>query len=258
MLGYLFEPRRTEPLPPMEHRAGDAKIDANYPIARKLVETFPEKAIELIVSTCEYQQISTALAVAGHARSLKSPNVNARDQYSVLEAPFPSASFTSSQHSASPKSPPITSRYPRSRANTAALPPSPAPTSSTGQSSNRPEYINIPIGGTKECQLSMRKVPTEHSVIRQSIVDRRLRNHCEVEEIANGPMFLPFQSGVLRSCFRTDLTWRRSPSYKTHMATFYIVQEDIDFDILLGEADSGEGLTTSLYFNIHSGIRPSG
>lgn len=224
------------------------------------METFPEKAIELIVSTCEYRDISTALAVAGHAnaRSLNTPNINERNQYSVLEPPFRSASSTSSQHSASPKSPLATSRYPRSRANTAALPPSPAPTSSTGLSSNRPEYVNVPIGGNKECRLSMRKVQTEHSVIRQSIVDTRLGEDYLVEQIPNGPMFLPLQGRILTSCSKIDLTWRRAPSWKTHTATFYLVQEDIDSDIWLGEVDSGEAVATGLYSSIRSGTRPLG
>lgn len=245
----------------MEYRAGDKDIHANYPIARRLVEEFPEKAIELIATACEYHEISKAFTVAGHARGPNAPIVNARNQYSAFEAPFASASSASSQHSASPKSPPITSRYPRSRANTAALPPSPAPTSSTGHSSNRPDYVNVPIGGTKECQLSMRRVSIKHSVIRQSIVDRRLRDHYQVEPIPTGPIWFSYQgapNGVLTSCFQTDLTWRRPPSWKTHMATVYLVQDDINSDILLGEADSGEGLTTSLYSSIHSGTRPSG
>ncbi|QDS67801.1 hypothetical protein FKW77_006922 [Venturia effusa] len=235
----------------MEYRAGDAKIDANYPIARKLVETFPEKAIELIVSTCEYHEISKSLAVAGHARSLNAPIVNARNQYSALEAPFrpSSSSSASSHHSGAPKPSPVTSRYPRSRANTtsAVLPPSPAPTSSTGQSSNRPEYINVPIGGNKECQLSMRNSPLQHSVIRESVVDRQLKGYYEVEENPNGPFCSPIpgaQNAVLNSFI--DLTWRRAHSYKTHMARVYLVQEDIDFDILLGEADSGEALTATM------------
>jgi hypothetical protein len=104
----------------------------------------------------------------------------------------------------------------------------------------------------------MRTVSTEHSVIRQNIVKTRLRDNVHVEEIQNGPVHTPYQSapnGVLTSYYQTQLTWRRDSSWKTHEAIFYLVQDDIDSDILLGEADSGEGFNTSSYY-ILSSIRP--
>jgi hypothetical protein len=235
----------------MEH-FGAQRIDANYPIARRLVEAYPEKAIELIATTIDYDEINKHFAVASHSKSNSAPIVNARNACSALERPYAPASSTSSQHSASPKSPPITPRFNRFRGNQSVVPPSPPSTSSTGRSSNRPEYINVPVGATKEQKLSIRKVSIEHSVICQSIVDR-LGDIANIEPIQDGSLHTPYQdapNGFLISYHQIELTWRRDDSHKTHMTTFYIVEDIIDADILLGEADSGEGLTTSSYFNL--------
>jgi hypothetical protein len=231
-----------------QNRAGAERVDANYHNARALVHSFPDKAVELIALNCEYDLIRQYIAIASHSREGKphQPVRNIPNEYSALEPPFPTTSSTSSQHSTSPTSPLNNTRFSRSRGNTNVLPPSPAPTSSTRKSSARPEYIIVIVNGpTPECKLSMRNVSTEHSVIREDIVQKRLDDSAHVEEIPNGPIKMPYHGvpgGVLTSYCQATLTWRRnsSTSFKTHETTFYMVQDDIDSDILLGEADSGQ------------------
>jgi hypothetical protein len=214
----------------MAYRNPQEKYQANYQSAKALVLTFPEKAIELIASTCEFNEINSCITIASLS-SDKNPIMNARHGINnTLDSRFPSTSSTSSRHSGSSKSP--------------------ASTSSTTQSSTRPDYINIPIRG-RECKLAMRTVSTENSIIRQDIVVSRLSgdDNVLVEPTQDGPVHTPYQNRILTSDYQIELTWRRDGSYKTHVAVFYLVTDDIDSDVLLGDADLGGSFNTSAYLD---------
>ncbi|KAE9962280.1 hypothetical protein EG328_000717 [Venturia inaequalis] len=111
----------------MEHRE---KIDANYPIARRLVETFPEKAIELIVDILlgevdSGEAVATAMGEQSRGRHgatiIEQPEMSSphpeRPFYTHMrppapDAPFPAESFHRSSHmEESPNRTPISALY---------------------------------------------------------------------------------------------------------------------------------------------------
>lgn len=227
---------------------------ASYPHARDLVEEFPDIAVFLIVTTCDYQNIVETLTHARDRRSRRKASSTGTD-YQALE----SALATSPVDSQQSVSPPNIQRFrPRTPQNSrSALPPSPAPTPSTGKSpllKEHLEYVCIldgpPDGQIQEHPLSMRKTPMRHNLIREDIFKTRLWSSCRVESVPNAPISLECpgtSTGFLLSSHRVILTWRRSDSHKTHETMFYLVPDEIDVDILLGYLDSGEGSSYSTY-----------
>ncbi|KAF2436139.1 hypothetical protein EJ08DRAFT_227833 [Tothia fuscella] len=217
------------------------ELDANWSKAELLVQTYPFKAVELIASTCSYEEITKSITIGrhGHRASDSFTAVSAENEYSALRPPFNSP--PNSQQSGSP---PVNSRDFR-RPPTRA-PPSPAPTASTSKSSTAPEYVVIICDGQagstiRECRLSMRTGLTELSTIRTDIVRDRLGECVSIEPIPTGPVSIhyPGAHGAMLSHYQARLTWRRSNSHRTHETTFFMVSNDFDSDILLGDVDSG-------------------
>jgi hypothetical protein len=222
---------------------------ASYPHAQDLVEEFADVAAWLLATTCDYRDIVEILTEA-RKRGQRKASSSGSD-YKALEP----ALATSPVHSHQSVSPPNIQRFrPRTPQNSrSALPPSPAPTSSSTGKSSIPkahaEYVVVLADGStddqiQEHKLSMRKAPIPSSLIREDIVRTRLCDGVSVESITNAPISLECPTtpnGFLSSSYRVTLTWRRTTSYKTHETLFYLVSGEINVDILLGYPDSGEG-----------------
>ena len=220
----------------------------NLQYAQDLVEEFPERAVWLIANGCKYRDIVETLTQARNRNRRKSSSAGA--DYTT-----PATSSVGSQQSVSP---PNNQRFPphTPRTSRSALPPSPAPTPSTGKSP-RPdahmEYVLVIVDGPADDQvlerkLSMVKAPVPHSLIREDIVRTRLYNSVRVEPVPNAPISLEYPatpSGFLLSSHQVALTWRRPGSPKTHQTLFYLVPGEINVDILLGYPDSGGGSSYS-------------
>jgi hypothetical protein len=92
----------------------------------------------------------------------------------------------------------------------------------------------------------MRAAPIQHSLIGEDVVlERGLgAGLVEVDEfrvsVPCGADLEDFEH--VQVSFLINLTWRRSNSNSSHVTKFYVVPKDtIDTDLLLGNADSGQG-----------------
>src|SRR5579871_1907035 len=189
---------------------------ASYQHAQDLVEYFPKEAIWLIAIKCNYQDIVETLTQARN-RERRKPLSNGSD-YQTHEH----ALATSPVDSQSSISPPNNQRFrPRTPQTTRpALPPSPAPTSSsTGKSpfaKAQPEYVAVIVDGPpndQEQKLSMKIASVVHSLISENIVRTRLWGRVNVKPILNGPIQLQcpaVSGGFLPSSHQVTLTWRRT------------------------------------------------
>ena len=206
---------------------------------------------------CEYRDIVETLTQARNRSRRKASS--AGTDYQALE----SALATSPVDSQQSVSPPNIQRFrPHTPQDSrSALPPSPPPSLSTGKShlpKAHVEYVIVIADGpaddqVQEHKLSMRNAQVSYNLIREDIVQTRLRSGVSVEPIPNGPITVgsATPSGSLLSYYQVKLTWRRTSSHKTHETLFYLVPGEINVDILLGYLDSGEGLSYGTY-KIHT------
>ena len=94
----------------------------------------------------------------------------------------------------------------------------------------------------------MKRAAVSHSLIRQDVVQERLDMEDDCEEAC---IDVPYGETRLTCRYKVAMTWiRPSPgTNKTHETVFYLVAnvDEMDVDILLGTADSGEGLFLSMF-----------
>lgn len=218
----------------------------------RLVDHFPEQAVEILARCCEEQKetLHEVLASLIPPKHNESP-LPVGNNINVTFPPRVPPSSHGSQHTGTP--PPR--QGPPRRFPSTSYPISPPATASsvtshsTRDENSSGEYILLPtLVGTKvvDHKVRMRPALIKHSVIRGDVVGRRqLEDSFNISQAGLTHVEVPHRvTGELRlvpvSC-AIELTWRQPHSNSTHETLFYVVpKETLDIDILLGYDDSGQ------------------
>jgi hypothetical protein len=228
---------------------------------RQLIEHYPEKAAEILVSCCNDERILNEVFRVFIPSSHGPPEpLNPRNSLNINFGPQPPLSPDGSQHSDSPRPFIRRQRYP-----TPVMRPfpihSPSSTTSSSVSSHSlrdratpAEYgvfISLQGRGIEETPLRMRTANVEHSVIRQDIVLKRhlngIPNQLDQCYVTVTQSTTPHLLEEVQAGSSIDLDWRRPHSEITDRTTFYIVSGDaLDTDVLLSCHDSG-GSSSGMY-----------
>ncbi|KAF2095505.1 hypothetical protein NA57DRAFT_59504 [Rhizodiscina lignyota] len=225
-LHHPFSPHQT-PLP----QSNNPVMSEVYRIAERLVQRFPDKAIELLAHHCDVNTLAQYLQEACDRRPL--------DFHTVLSSGG-SDSSSQSSYSRTPRdalqhrqSVVPDRRYSPTPSSQASSPILTSPSSQQHPLTKGVEFVDALDSDPEPKRLSMRSDAQSYSLISEDTVRERL--HLKVEDIGS-PRSVPYNDAQLEIFQTVSLTWKKLNSWRTHGATCFLVQSDLlDVDVIVGK-----------------------
>lgn len=210
---------------------------------RKLVQQYPEKAVEILVRCCQDSDIQNEIVMYLLDPDLPPNNiaVDVPGTFNNPSARGPLHQISSNDRFGSPP----TQRKPSDRSSGASIS---SHSRSLSSKDGRETIMILADGeqGSDEHPAQMRTAQVAFSVIGEHMFSEGRIGDFNTRTIPEQSIHLPrrgfpgaFVNVTVTACVR--LTWQR-PRSRTHSTWFYLVPEEmLDIDVLLGYDDSGEG-----------------